>query len=140
MHTCKYHVEQTVLKQENYGPHRTPEKHICAKLWNLSKHWLGEEKTHYLFFVNWMVLLCKTLSPFHPMMLCANFGWNWTSGFRVRRYLNLLNVYSTIFFYLLLKKDMVLHWKNMNLQQPRMLSSKFDWNWPCGSGEEHVDF
>ena len=32
-------------------------------------------------------------------------------------------------------------WTNLNHLHQRMLSAKFGWNWPCGSGEEeHVNF
>ena len=37
-------------------------------------------KINYLLFENWFVLIYKTLSPLHPIMLCAKFGWNWPSG------------------------------------------------------------
>ena len=33
--------------------------------------WIGEGKTHYLLFENWMVLISKALNPLHRRMLCA---------------------------------------------------------------------
>ena len=63
------------LEQEAHGPYCSPEKpvqinkHICAKLWNISLHWLWEE--NYLFLNNWMFFICKTVSPFYPWMLSA---------------------------------------------------------------------
>ena len=41
---------------------------------------IKKRKTYHLFFENWMVLIYETLSLPHPRMICAKFGWNWSSG------------------------------------------------------------
>ena len=76
---CAYTIK-VLYKQEAHGPHCSPErpvqinKHICSKLWLYHKCWFGEGKTHHLLYDDWMVLICKNLSPLHPRMLCAKFG------------------------------------------------------------------
>ena len=70
--------------QEAHGPHPFPEKqfqsnkHIFAKL--CLYHNFDWENKYYLLIENWMHLICKTLNPLYPRMLCAKFGWNWPSG------------------------------------------------------------
>ena len=76
-------ITEHAKQQEAHGPHRSPEKpvqintHISAKIW-LYHIWSG--KTHYLLLENWMLYICKTLSPLQPRTLCAKFGLNWPSG------------------------------------------------------------
>ena len=41
----------------------------------ISEHLLGEEKTHYLLFENWMVLICKTLSFFEQIWIPFTQGY-----------------------------------------------------------------
>ena len=40
--------------------------------------------------------------------------------------------------YLPLEKEGPFIWTNLNPFDPRMLCAKFNWNWPCGSGEEDL--
>ena len=44
----------------------------------------------------------------------------------------------TILLLSTLEKGYVLNWTNFNTLQPRMLCSRFGWNWPTGSGEEDI--
>ena len=93
---------------------------LCAKFgWN----WLsgsGEEDFlissmyfhHFIIISPW-----KEVGPFiwtnfnthHPVMLCAQFGWNWLRFLR-RRFLYFLNVFSLLRNYLPLEKGGALHW------------------------------
>ena len=45
-------------------------------------------RNDHILFDNWIVLICKTLSPLHQRMLCAKVGWNWPSWFWRWRFLN----------------------------------------------------
>ena len=84
-----------------------------------------------------MVLICKTLSPFHPRMLCARFSLNWSSV--SGEDFELVNMFSLSSYYLL-DKGFNTSWPfkftNLNLLHPRILCAKFGWNWPSGSGED----
>ena len=47
-----------------------------------------------------------------------------------KRFLNFVNIFSLLCYYLPLEKSMVLCLKNLNPLYPRMLCAKFGWNWP----------
>ena len=55
-----------------------------------------------------MVLICKTLGPLHPRMLCVRFSWNWPSGSGEEDF-ELVNMFSLSRYYLSLAKGMTLH-------------------------------
>ena len=48
-------------------------------------------------------LISTNLSPLHPTMLCAKFGWNWPNGFCEDFYISLFR------YYLPLEKGVVLY-------------------------------
>ena len=78
----------------------------------------------------------KNLNPFHPRMLCANFGWNFLSGSVGKDFL-ILTMYFHYFVIISPRKRAgPFIWTNLNSLYPRMLWSKFGWNWLSGSGEE----
>ena len=47
-----------------------------------------------------MVLICKTVSPLHPSMLYAKFGFNWPNGSGVEDFkiMSMYNSYIVIIF------------------------------------------
>ena len=49
------------------------------------------------------------LSPHHPRMLCAKFGWNWPSGSGEEDFLDFINVFLLIGNYLPLEKGGSFH-------------------------------
>ena len=108
-------------KKEAYGPHRSPDKQFQSINTILQSHdytitLIKRKKNYNLLFENWIDLICKYLSPLHPRMLSAKFGWNWPSG--LKKNLNFVNV--TLFrFYLLLEQGMV-----HQLNNPEFLSQK----------------
>ena len=76
------------------------------------------------------------LNPPHPRMLCAKFGWNWSSGSGEEDFL-ISSIYFSLFHnYLSLEKGGPFIWTNLNPLHPRILCAKFGWNWPSGFGEE----
>ena len=89
-------------------------------------HWLREEKKP----INFILIYCFFI--WRPKI-----GWNWLSGSREE---NLL-ISSMSFRYF----KIISPWKrarpficiNLNPLHPRMLCTKFGWNWPSGSGEEY---
>ena len=85
-----------------------------------------------------MVLLWTNLNPIHPRMLCAKFGWNWSSDSGEEDFL----ISSMYFRYFVIispwKRAGPFIWTNLNPLHPRMLFAKFGWNWLSGSGEEDL--
>ena len=76
-------VPYTIQEQKGFIAHLgTQFKSINAMIITL----IRQGKNHYLFFENWMVLICKTLKSLHP--ICATFGWNWR-----RRFINFNNLF-----------------------------------------------
>ena len=78
----------------------------------------------------------RNLDPLHPRILCAKFGWNWSSDSGEEDFLNFINVFSQFRNYLPLEKGRALKLRNLNPLHPRMFCAKFGWNWSSGSGEE----
>ena len=71
-------------------------------------------------------------------MLCAKFSWNWLSGSGEEDFLKGVNVF--IHYFVIIsswKRADHFTWTNMNpALHPRMLCSKFGWDWLSGSGEK----
>ena len=65
-----------------------------------------------IFFENWMVLICKKLSPLHTRIHCFKFGSNLGPVVRCRRF-------CKCNFYLLLEKDIVHHLNNLKSPLPQ---------------------
>ena len=69
-----------------------------------------------------------------------NLGWvclKLTQGFLRGRFLNFVTAFSLFRNYLPLEKDVALYSKkNLKYLHPRMLCTKFGWNWLSGSWEE----
>ena len=68
-------------------------------------------------------------------MLCAKFGWNWSSASGEDF------LYTSMYFrYFVIispwNRAGPFIWTNLNPLHPRMLCAKFGWNWLSGSGEE----
>ena len=76
------------------------------------------------------------LNSLHPRMHFAKFGWNWPSGSGEEIFFKFVNVFSLFRNYLPLEKGGALHLTKLNPLHPRMHFTKFEWNWPSGSGEE----
>ena len=75
------------------------------------------------------------LNSLHQRMLCAKFGWNWPSG-SGEVWGFFVNVSSLFRNYLPLEKGGPFFWTKLNPLHPRMLWTKFGWNWLSSSGEE----
>jgi hypothetical protein len=80
--------------------------------------------------------LWTNLNPLHLWMICTKFEWNWPSGSGEDFFFNFL-----VYFYIFAiispwKWPMVIIWTNLNPLPPRMICTKFGWNWLSGSGEE----
>ena len=71
-----------MFKQDDHGPHRSPEKKFRSRNIFAYHNIDYVKKNYYLLFENYMALVMwkKPLSPHHPRMLCAKFGWNWSNG------------------------------------------------------------
>ena len=76
------------------------------------------------------------LNPLHPRIPCAKYGWNWPSSSGEEDFL----ISSMYFHYFVIiypwKRAGSFIWTNLNPLHPKMLCTKFGWNWPSGSGEE----
>ena len=83
-------------------------------------------KRHFLFFENWMVIICTKLNPLHPRIVCTKFGWNWPSDTGGGEE-DFVNVFSLFHYYPPLEKGVTLHLKK-NPLYPRMLCAKFGWS------------
>ena len=83
-----------------------------------------------------MVLHLKKLESLSSKDACAKIDWNWLSGSGEEDFL----ISSMYFRYLVIistwKRVVPFVWTNLNPLHPRMLFTKFGWNWPRGSGEE----
>ena len=78
----------------------------------------------------WSFIWTK-LNFLYPRMLCAMFGCNWPSGFKVSSmYLRYIVIISPW------KSTWPCIWTNLNPRHPKMLCAKFGWNWPNSSGKE----
>jgi hypothetical protein len=53
-----------------------------------------------------------------------------------RKYLNDPTLFLHFCDYLPFEEDLALYLNNLESLSPRMICTKFDWNWPAGSGEE----
>ena len=96
----------------------------------------------FLLFRNYLPLenggpfIWINLNPLHLRMLCAKFGWNWSSGSGEEDF-----KFSSMYFCYFL---IIPPWKRagpfiktkLNPLHPRMLCAKFGWNWSSGSGEK----
>ena len=91
---------------------------------------------NYLPLEKGRALHLKNLNSLHSRMICATFGWNWSSGFGEDDFSN-----SSLYFHNFVT---IYPWKraepffetNLNSLYPKMHCYKFGWNWPSGSGEE----
>ena len=97
--------------------------------------WSG--KNHYLLLENWILYICKTLSPLQPMTFCAKFGWNWHRDSGEKDFQISLKYLRYFLFISPLKRVWPFIWTNLNPLYQRMLCAKFGLNWPSGSGEEY---
>ena len=87
---------QCFTKQEAHGPNahlrnQFQSINTFAQSYNYIITLILRGRNDHLLFDNWIVLICKTLSPLHQRMLCAKVGWNWPSWFW--RFLNFVNLY-----------------------------------------------
>ena len=127
---------------------------LCAKFgWNWPSGSGEDFKISSMYFLAFVIIspwkrvwsfMWIKFNPLYPRMLCAKFSLNWLSGSGQEDFY----VLSMYFHYFVIitpwKKARLFIWINLNpLQptnlnplQPRMLSAKFGWNWPSGSGEE----
>ena len=75
-----------------------------------------------------------TWIPFIPSMLCAKFGWNWTSGSCEEDFW----ISAMYFRYF----DIIFPWQRAGpfilTKLNPLLCAKFGWNWPSASGEENL--
>ena len=86
---------------------------------------MREEKTHYLFYENWMVLhlnKLKSHSPIAPNLVEIG------PVVLEKKIFNFINVF--------LKRAGLFNWTNLNPLHTGNHCAKFGWNWPSGSGED----
>ena len=70
-------------------------------------------------------------------MLCAKFGWNSVSGSGVEDFFLFCQcIFAISYLFPLGKGRSPLFEQTWIPSNPRMLCSKFGWNWPSGSAEE----
>ena len=86
----------------------------------------------------WGLSNWTNLNTVYRGMLFAKFGWNWPSGSVEEDFYKLL-----IYFYYFpiispLGRAWSFIWTNLNPFYPGILSAKFGWNWPSGSGEKQT--
>ena len=75
----------------------------------------------------------QTWIPFTQGCIVPKFGWNWPSDSR-EDFFNFVNASLLFRNYLPLEKGGPFNWKKLNPLHPRILCTKFGWNWPSGSG------
>ena len=115
----------------------------CAKFGQNLPSGYGEENFSnfvnvFLLFCNYLPLeragpfICPNLSPLHPRMLCAKFGWNWSRGSWEEDFFKFVNVFSLFRKYLPLEKGGTLH-MNLGMACDKKLVQWF-WRrkWKCG--------
>ena len=101
----------------------------------ITYHNIDLERNNYNhLFLNVMVLICKTLSPFYLRMLYAKFGLNWPISSGEEFFIFCHYIYLAILWLSPLEKGPFL-WINWNPHHPKMLCAKFGWNWLIDSGE-----
>ena len=66
-----------------------------------------------------MVLICKTLSPFHLRMLDAKFGWNWPNGSTAEDIFRFGHCVSLFRDNLPLEKGVTLHLNKLQSSSPK---------------------
>ena len=76
------------------------------------------------------------LNSLHPRMICTKFDRNWSSGSGEEDFLNFLVYFCFFAIISPCRKALPFIWTKLNPLAPRMICSKFGWNWPSGSGEE----
>ena len=81
----------------------------------------------------------KKMSPHHPRMYGAKFGWNWPNGSGEEVFFLLFRQCFFRYFVIISpwKRTGFFIWINLNTLHPKMLCSKFGWNSPSGSGEDN---
>ena len=121
-------------------------KMVCANLVEIGPVILGKKIFKFsLKYFHYFVIISpwKRTRPFiwtnvnslHQMMLYAKFGWNKSSGSEDFFEISLM-YFAIIVIISPWKKMGPFIWTNLNPNHPRMLCTKFGWNWSSGSGEE----
>ena len=100
---------------------------------SINTYGLREEKTHYLFYKNIIVLHLNKLESPLPKDALWQFGWYWPSGSGDEIFFNFVNYFTIISHW---KRAGTFIWTNFNPLHPRMLCAKFNRNWPSGFWEE----
>ena len=79
--TESYFLNQGAVRIKEPIGHITHLRHQFTSINTFEKSYdLSLIRDHYLFFVNWVILIRKNLSLLHWRMLYAKFGWNWPNG------------------------------------------------------------
>ena len=132
---------------ENKLESSSPKDNLC-QVWLKMAQWFFRRRflkvLHvFLLFTNSIIspmrrvwpFIWTNLNPLHPRMLCAKFGWSWTSGSGWRIIFKVFNIFLQFTIIFPLRRAWPFIWTNLNPLHPRMLCAKFGWNWPSGSGE-----
>ena len=103
---------------------------LCAKFgWN----WSGgtwEEDFSFLSMYFWYFIIISpweragafiwtNLNPIYPRMLCAKFGWNWSSGSGEEDFFYFINAFKLFHNYLHLEKGGALHSNKVGSPSPK---------------------
>ena len=88
---------------------------------------------------NRMILICKTLSLFHPRIVSANCDLNWPNDFREEDFSTWVVYFCCFVIISPWRMTWLFIWTNWNLLHPKVLCANFwsPWQqWPSGSEEE----
>ena len=104
-------------------------------------HWRKEKKYERII----ISLFAENICSLHLMlklecphqMLCAKFAWNLPSISREYFWSFQIDVFLLCHHYHPLEKCMAFIWTNLNCLYPRILCTKFGWNWPNCSWEDN---
>ena len=137
---CHLPLEKGRALNLNKLENTLPKDALC-QVWLKLTQWFW--RTSFFYFVDVFSLLSPlgkgrghASEQTYPRMLCAKFGWNWSSGSGEEDFL----ISSIYFCYFVIfypwKRAGPFIWTNLYALHPNMLCAKFGWNWPGGSGEE----
>ena len=88
----------------------------------------------------WLFILKKNLNFLYPRMLYARFGWNWPCNTEVENF-QIFSIYFN-YFAIISPWGRVLAFicTNLNSIYPRMLCTKFGWNWSSSFKERIFEY
>ena len=117
-------------------------KHFWEKLWLYQMERKKKTLSFSFLKIEWSLFvkpfICKTLSPLHPRMLYAKFGWNWPNGSGEEDFYIFVNVFSLFCNNLPLQKGGALHLYKLESPSPKdalchVWLKNFWWRWKCES-------